>query len=177
MKNCLNLGSGKEYMKSDSYEHWTNVDFFSDADMKHNLEILPYPFKDNSFDRIICFHTLEHIHTDMIDFMKEMYRLLKPEGILEIRTPHFSSWNAFAWVHVRQFNIRDFLLTYNNTDVVPPLKVIKAELHCYLRQGKNNPHWFYNAIEWLVNKNPVLVERFCPHLFGGFTEMEVIYKK
>lgn len=47
------------------------------ADVK--LDVQEIPFKDNSFDVIMCNHVLEHVDNDM-KAMKEFYRVLKPGG-------------------------------------------------------------------------------------------------
>lgn len=43
-------------------------------------------FKDNFFDRIIISHTLEHIF-DFENFLNEMMRLLKKNGVISIASP------------------------------------------------------------------------------------------
>lgn len=48
------------------------------ADVK--ADICNLPFKDNSFDIILCNHVLEHIPDDT-KAMKELYRILKPGGM------------------------------------------------------------------------------------------------
>jgi SAM-dependent methyltransferase len=47
------------------------------ADVK--ADICQLPFKDNSFDIILCNHVLEHIPDDT-KAMQELYRILKPGG-------------------------------------------------------------------------------------------------
>ncbi len=47
------------------------------ADVK--MDIRDIPFGENSFDVIICNHTLEHVVEDL-QAMKEFYRVLKPGG-------------------------------------------------------------------------------------------------
>lgn len=47
------------------------------ADVK--ADICNLPFKDNSFDVILCNHVLEHIPNDTLA-MSELYRVLKPGG-------------------------------------------------------------------------------------------------
>jgi ubiquinone/menaquinone biosynthesis C-methylase UbiE len=59
------------------------VDIIADA---HYL-----PFKENSFDEVKAYHILEHLN--FIEAMDEIYRVLKPNGILHVKTPHpFSPW-------------------------------------------------------------------------------------
>ena len=57
---------------------YTTTDLISPiADVK--ADICDLPFSDNSFDVILCNHVLEHIPDD-IKAMKELYRVMKPEG-------------------------------------------------------------------------------------------------
>lgn len=54
----------------------------------HIVDINNIPFEDNSFDRIICSHVLEHIETDE-KAISELYRILKPGGIALIAVPTY----------------------------------------------------------------------------------------
>ncbi|RKE98307.1 class I SAM-dependent methyltransferase [Ichthyenterobacterium magnum] len=54
------------------------------ADVK--ADICNLPFKDNSYDVILCNHVLEHISDDT-KAMKELYRVLKPEGMGVFQIP------------------------------------------------------------------------------------------
>jgi len=45
---------------------------------------------DNSVDKIFTSHFLEHID-NLEEYLNEFSRILKPDGILEIVTPHFSN--------------------------------------------------------------------------------------
>jgi len=57
---------------------YTTTDLLSPiADVK--ADICNLPFKDNSYDIILCNHVLEHIPDD-IKAMQELYRVLKPGG-------------------------------------------------------------------------------------------------
>lgn len=70
------------------------------ADIIHDLEELPYPFADNQFDEIHAYEVLEHTgqQGDFRFFFgqfSELWRILKPGGILCISTPN---WNSpWAW--------------------------------------------------------------------------------
>jgi len=54
-------------------------------DIVHDLEKLPYPFEDNSFDEIHAYGVLEHLsdqgdHKAFLAQFQEFYRILKPSG-------------------------------------------------------------------------------------------------
>ncbi|PIN90895.1 hypothetical protein COU60_00945 [Candidatus Pacearchaeota archaeon CG10_big_fil_rev_8_21_14_0_10_34_76] len=101
----LNLGCGEDVKKG-----YLNIDFekFKGVDKLINLNNLPYPFKDNSFDEILMYNILEHLN-DPYQIMKEIHRISKPEAIIKIRTPHFSSNNAWGDLqHKRGFNSETF---------------------------------------------------------------------
>ncbi len=68
----LNLGCGK-----DIKEGYINLDKWAlgEVDVVHNLNLFPYPFKDNIFDEILCSHLLEHVN-DLIKVMEELHRML-----------------------------------------------------------------------------------------------------
>jgi len=51
------------------------------VDIVHNLEEFPYPFEDEEFDGILGMYIIEHISWRKVkQFIKELYRLLKPGG-------------------------------------------------------------------------------------------------
>jgi SAM-dependent methyltransferase len=100
----LNLGSG-----SDIKEGWVNLNIVHvpGVDVVHDIEKLPLPFADNSFDEILAQDILEHVQ--YLPVLKDLYRILKPGGSLHIRVPHFTSRNNFTDpTHIRYFSISTF---------------------------------------------------------------------
>ncbi len=57
------------------------------ADITHDLNIFPYPFKENYADTIVAGEIIEHL-LHPFKFLEECYRILKPNGILIITTPN-----------------------------------------------------------------------------------------
>jgi SAM-dependent methyltransferase len=91
-----------------------NVDIIN-----HNLETVPYPFKENNFDCVICSEVLEHLfYPEKV--IQESYRVLKQGGILIITVPNYDSVdnllnkhrisvydkdNIFSVEHIRNYNL------------------------------------------------------------------------
>lgn len=82
----INLGSS-----GNNLHGYINVDIRESVnpDVVHDLNAFPYPFKDNSADRIELTHVLEHLDQPF-KVMRELHRILKPKGTLYIAVPHFS---------------------------------------------------------------------------------------
>lgn len=75
------------------------------VDIVHDLTQYPWPFEDNSVDEVYCSHYIEHIPHDvkngdnrdgLIQFMNELYRILKPGSKATIIAPYYSSMRAFG---------------------------------------------------------------------------------
>lgn len=66
------------------------------VDVVHDLLELPYPFEDESAETIYLKHVLEHfILSDIQRILAEVYRILKPGGMVDIRLPH--AFCVAAW--------------------------------------------------------------------------------
>lgn len=67
----------------------------------------PLPFDDDSFDYVVSFQVIEHIRKDR-EFVKEVYRILKPGGRFIVSTPNRPmSLTRNPW-HVREYTIAEF---------------------------------------------------------------------
>lgn len=66
----------------------------------------PLPFKDSSFDSVVSFQVIEHIDQDEF-FLKEIQRVLKPEGVALLTTPNRPmSLSRNPW-HVREYTAEE----------------------------------------------------------------------
>ncbi len=82
----LNLGCGNK--KIDGF---IGVDRFGTPDIQVDLEVFPWPWKDNSVKEIILSHVLEHLGKDsdiFLNIMKELYRISSKKCIIHIAVPH-----------------------------------------------------------------------------------------
>ena len=100
----LNLGCGNDIRTG-----WINLDIANipGVDIVHDIQLLPLPFEDNSFDEILCNDILEHVEYILI--LKDLCRILKSEGKLIIRVPHFTSKaNYVDPTHKKMFSVNTF---------------------------------------------------------------------
>lgn len=55
-----------------------------------NIETDPFPYKDNSFDLVLCSEVVEHLPHSPLPALAEMYRVTKPGGFLLVTTPNIT---------------------------------------------------------------------------------------
>src|SRR5262245_26650389 len=103
----LNLGCGEGRKPG-----YVNVDWQKAVrpDVVHDLNCFPYPFPDESFDLIEASHVIEHLDRPFA-VMRELHRILKSGGLLQIRVPHFSRGFTHA-EHTHGFDVT-FPLYFN----------------------------------------------------------------
>lgn len=142
-----------------------DIDPASHADIKHDLNVYPYPVEDNSFDRIYAKHLIEHLD-DPRRFIQEIQRILKPSGRAFIETPHFSCRVAYSEPQHKLFYsyfMFDELLRGLN------LKVVKQEItfHKIFRTL---------GIRFMANRAPDTYERFWTYMFPAENVILVVEK-
>lgn len=88
MTVCVNLGSGGIIAQAREHgQFWVNLDRVNSggvqilADLEEGL-----PFKDESVDLLHASHVVEHIRK-FPELMQECHRVLKPRGVLILKTP------------------------------------------------------------------------------------------
>lgn len=128
-RTLLDVGCGigifLKFARDDGWEvHGT--DFSSGArriardqfglELQHDLSGFP----DQSFDVVRISHVLEHV-TAPIPFLKELQRVLKPEGILAVATPNREPLSFAVMNRLRRFLKQDRRLT---SHVCPPSHVL-----------------------------------------------------
>jgi SAM-dependent methyltransferase len=87
--DTLNLGAGNRPIKGavnhDLRAHAAHVD------VAHDLNERPWPWADESFDRIVARAVLEHLDIDLVASLDECWRLLRPGGTLYLKLPFWNS--------------------------------------------------------------------------------------
>lgn len=141
-RKVLNVGCGKCVYRAPNV---TNLDGFEGygVNVVWDLSKTPLPFESATFDFIIANHVLEHI-PNWYECFKEMARILKPGGQIEIWVPPVSSDAAFTYLdHINRIGQASFIGVgnrnqragsnlaaeheYKETEVLRDLRFIKYE--------------------------------------------------
>ncbi|MDB2262449.1 methyltransferase domain-containing protein [Halorubrum ezzemoulense] len=104
--NKIDLGCGEN--KYDDEALGVDIVSTEEVDIVQNLNETPWDLPSNQFDDIYCRDIIEHVE-DPLKFLEEVYRISKSSAYVYIKTPHFTSNNA--WVdptHKRPFSVYTF---------------------------------------------------------------------
>lgn len=89
----LNLGCGMNRL-----DGYINVDRDGEPDLRHDLEVLPWPWSDDSVSEVLLKHVLEHLGRDpkvYLGIMKELYRVCHDGAAIRVTVPHHRHENFF----------------------------------------------------------------------------------
>ena len=124
----------------------------SRADILCELDSVPYPFADGSFDSLRAVHVIEHVD-DVLRTMEEFHRLVRPGGRIVIVTPHYTDFSSFCdpthrW-HLNSFSFRYFGEDHAGFDYYSPVKLREISVRVKLLAL-----WRAFGFELLVNRFP-----------------------
>ncbi|MGV8151960.1 MAG: class I SAM-dependent methyltransferase [Candidatus Nanoarchaeia archaeon] len=101
-KTKLNLGCGADYK-----EGWLNVDNSNvelgkeiKKDLNWDLNKLPYPFKDNTFEEILLSYVIEYLD-EPIKILKELARISKNNGKIILYVVHANSYASISHLNFK----------------------------------------------------------------------------
>ncbi|HEX8650558.1 MAG TPA: class I SAM-dependent methyltransferase [Pyrinomonadaceae bacterium] len=104
-RKILDVGCG-----NNKYPGAVGIDFNprTQADVIHDLGVVPYPFEDDEFDEVFSHHVVEHV-PDVMAFISELHRITKHGGRIRLITPHYSNpdWPTDP-THRNHFNSYSF---------------------------------------------------------------------
>ena len=130
--DVLNLGCGnkpiEDAVNHDRRKHRPYVD------VVHDLNELPWPWEDESFDLIVAHAVFEHLSHDLVTILDECWRILRPGGKLRMKLPHWNSDIAHRDPTHRWF------YALGSLDQFDP----------DTRRGKE--YWFYTERKWRIAK-------------------------
>ena len=154
----LNIGCGANKYKG--LEVWDKVigldaQKFPDIDVVHDLNELPLPFKDNKFDAVYASHIIEYI-SDLKGLLKEIHRILKPDGMFEVIVPHRTHPSAYEIEHRTYWSMLSFDSLDSETCSINGFKLVSKKVKLlrpfgwFERIANRFPEFYEWRLSWLV---------------------------
>jgi len=138
--HILNLGCGDRVMTGDVINH-DLTKHRPEIDVTHDLNILPWPWPDNSFDEVQLISVAEHLKLNLIETLNECWRIIKPGGSLVLKYPVFTS------INIHDDPTHRWYWSEKAIDFVDPAT----------RYGQTNG--YYTKYKWTIVSSGVIKER------------------
>lgn len=120
------------------------------ADVLCDIDRLPFPLRDSSFDWVRAVHVIEHV-SDVIRTVEEFHRVLRPGGHVLIVTPHYTDFSSFCdpthRSHLTSFSLRYFGEDHGGFGYYSPFRFREISVRVQLLSL-----WRWLGFEFLVNR-------------------------
>lgn len=141
------------------------------ADQQIDLEVFPWPFEDNSVDEAFCSHYIEHTK-DLIKFMNEVHRILKPGAKVNFIAPYYSSVRAWQDpTHTRAISEPTFL--YYDQDWLKANKLDHYPITADFKVVKIN----YAISEEYTGKSQEAIQYAASHFINVINDINIVLQK
>jgi len=114
------------------------------------------PYDDNMFDIIYCCHVLEHIEND-IQAMKEMYKVLKPNGKAIIQVPFGKKKHIYEDYSITSPELRHKHFKHPNHVRIYTIEGIKERLNNVGFNVKIEKSYTNNKIPIWFDRHPLII--------------------
>ena len=140
-----------------------------DVDISNKKEICQFgvgdintlPFKDESYDAVICSEVLEHVDSPE-DSIKELIRVLKPGGVLALSVPRFFP-ELVCWALSKEYqempggHVRIF--RHNQLRRLATREGLRY-LSFHWAHALHSPYWWLQCLFWKNKENSFLVKKY-----------------
>lgn len=144
-KDFLNIGHWESLEQGGLYKdlNGTSGTYMLNHDLRNGI-----PADDNSLDLVYHAHMLEHLsYIDGINFIKECYRVLKPNGTMRILVPDLELWiNAYS--SKNRFFFEEYRKVLDKDIYVTNASIFMGMLH-------NHDHkcgYDFESLSWTVEQ-------------------------
>lgn len=172
----LDVGAGRRPLEVRSQDELVTVDFEPEAGAGMTANVAEsWPFAEAEFDLIYMSHVLEHFYPrDRDAVIRHVHRSLRPGGLLFIRVPHRSSFQATGWEHYSYFGLNGIVgLCHGHNPELPVFRLVSAaaslSLDFYRPRGAAR-----QLAERVLSRYWRLTDMLLAHLVGGIPEVQFL---
>jgi len=158
--------------------------------------ITSLPFKDSSFDKVICSEVLEHVPDD-VQGIRELVRVLKDDGKLAVSVPSYLT-ETICWKLSRDYHDKPggHIRIYKASEIISKLKQSNLDVYAVRRKhalhsfywisrcffGVNNekallPSLYYKFLVWDIHKGSRPISLLDSFLNKFFSKSLVVYAR
>jgi len=143
----LNLGCGQD--RDEWPNGFINIDIEQPNDATWDLSVVPWPWHDDSIGEIRAWHILEHL-PDRWSAVLECWRILEPDGILDIKVPHASGIYACSMDHLSYWSTFTFTMLESTNRLMNADRIMfrRRKLNLALRHPRKTPILDAIATRW-----------------------------
>lgn len=107
------------------------------------------PFREQSFDHVICSEVLEHIH-DYGNMLVEINRILKPGGTLTISVPRAWPEKICWWLSREYHNVEGgHVRIFNAAELRDSIQALQYQYHLqHWAHALHAPYWWLKCMFW-----------------------------
>lgn len=134
----------------------------TDADVVHDLNQFPYPFEDNTFDKVVCDNVIEHLD-DVFKVMEELNRICKNGAEVKIIVPYFRSHWAFIDPTHKHYFTYDSFTYFDPNHIHNKLynySPVKFEIQKTIFNENINRSWLFGLVKKIAHWKPHRYEKW-----------------
>jgi predicted SAM-dependent methyltransferase len=170
----LDVGAGHSPLRVRPEDDLVTVDFEPEAASSVTSNVaVDWPFSEQEFDLIYMSHVLEHFYpADRDAVIRNVFRSLRVGGMLFVRVPHQSSYNATGWEHFTLFGLNGMTgLSHGHNPTLPMMRTISvgASMTVDFYAARSRPR---RALERILNRYWRLTDTLLGHLVLGIPEVQ-----
>jgi SAM-dependent methyltransferase len=173
---ALDIGAGPNPIRLRERDRLTTVDFAPGSDVVVDVTA-EWPFEPDAYDLVYMSHVVEHFYPrDRDDVIRNVYRSLKPGGLLFIRVPHRSGLQGIGWEHHSLYQLNSHIgLTYGGNPQFPQFEGVTNGVATTIDFYKSR-NLLRGVAERTLNTSWNLTERYLWLLFP-IAEVQMLVRK
>jgi SAM-dependent methyltransferase len=177
----LDIGAGRYPFAPRAIDELVTLDFDNSTEPTIATDFTrEWPFGPNGFDLVYASHVIEHLYPrDRDTLIMRIFVTLRPGGILFIRVPHRSSFQATGWEHYTFYGTNGATsLTHGRNPYLPQFDLVSAGVALGdLDRFRRDHKLIESVVEGVLNKSFRLTDRFLCVLLGGVPEVQFMLRK
>jgi len=176
---ALDVGSGPAPLRLRSQDRVTTVDMSAANHPDVVTDVTKHwPFRESEFDLVYAAHSVEHFYArDRDRLMCSFHQSLRPGGLLFIRVPHRTGFQATGWEHQTVYGLHGAVgLCHGQNPYLPMFRAVSSACVMSINFSESR-NILEDLMERCLNLSWGLTERWLGFIVGGIPEVQFLLQK